>query len=234
MIIVVRGLLGTGKTLLLSYFGYIEKTYSIIGNFELKVKNYKKITVYELEDISEKLVLLDEAYELFDSRNSNSEENKFFTKNLGFISRKRKCTVIIGCQLDGSIDLRFRGIADLTIEALGYSEKEKGFVYVLKTRLGRSKTFVLKIEIAEKLFPLFNTYEIPNYSTPTIYEPKRLNKYINEVIKILVNEYGEKAFSLTKGMINDFMTDYGKALPSKKMIESVYSRLRRMKLEKEN
>jgi len=232
MIILVKGLLGTGKTLFLAYLGQKEKILSVFGNFSLKVKNYKKITPYDLEEITKGLILIDEAYSWLESRTSTKEENRYLTNRIGFNSRKRHLTIVLSAQLGSSIDVRFRELTDFEITALGYNPKVSGFVYRVYDRI-RYYNFVLPIEKAEELYKIYDTFEPETDSTPTIFEPKRLNDYIEKVLVVLENNFGDKTNNLTKGMINDFLIEKGKGVPSKKMIETIYSRLKRRKLQNE-
>lgn len=233
MIIVIRGLLGSGKTLFLTYLGNKEKKLKVYGNFTLKIKDYTKVTPYDLENIKQGLILIDEAYSWFDSRTSNKQENLYLTNRIGFNSRKRGLTIVISAQLEGSIDLRFRDLADIVITANGFNNKLDGFVYTLEDRI-KSYNLVIKKEHAEELFKIYDTYEPETDSIPTIFEPDRLNTYINKVVEVLVNEYEEKAYNLSKGVLNDFLINSGKGLPSRKVIEMVYNRLKRLKIEKTN
>ena len=234
MIILVNGLLGTGKTLFLVYLATIEKKLKIYSNFTLKVGNAKRITPYDLEEINKGLMLLDEFYAWAESRTSGKEANRYLTNRIGFNSRKRELTIVISAQLNSSIDLRFRELADVKVTALGFNPEEEGFIYEIKNRKTKTR-MILPFVKAEKLFPLYETLEPETDSLPTIYEPIRLNEFINKFIEILLNEYGTKAYSLSKGMMNDILIEKSKkGLPSRKLIDMVYFRLRRKKLEIEN
>ena len=230
MIILVSGLLGTGKTLFLSYLASIEKILKIYGNFTLKIEDYKRITPYDLEGITKGLILIDEAYSWLESRTSNKEENRYLTNRIGFNSRKRFLTIVLSAQLGTSIDVRFRELADFTVTALGYNPKVTGFVYRVYDRINYYN-FVLPLEKAEELFKIYNTYEPETDSPPSVFEPKRMNAYIEKVLLVLNNEFKQKTDKLTKGMIYDFLIEGGKGVPSKKIIDNIYSRLKRRKLQ---
>ena len=117
MIILLTGLLGTGKTLLLTYFADMEQLQQIFANYNIKVDNFKRVKPEELENITEGLLLIDEAYSWLESRTSGSTENKYLTNRIGFNSRKRGLTVIISAQVLSSIDVRFRKLAEFIIMA---------------------------------------------------------------------------------------------------------------------
>lgn len=230
MIIIVCGLLGTGKTLLLAYFASIEKKQKIYANFNLKLKNFKRISPQELENLFEGLIEIDEAYSWFDSRTSNSTENRYLTNRLAFNSRKRGLTVIISAQLLSSVDVRFRKLAEFVILSAGYNKKLDGFVYYITDRFA-TKRFILPMKIAEKLFKIYDTLEVETDSIPNEFEPDRLNKYLDSFVEIVEKEYGEKAYELSKNMINDILVKKGKTVPSRRIVEMIYARLKVKKLE---
>lgn len=119
MLLGVLGDLGSGKTLLLVYYGL--KTYhlhkgqrKIFANFHLKKLPYE----YEpdltgvLDYLKEGLLLADELWLYADSRRSASRKNAFVTKVLAK-SRKRDLDIFYTCQYWKSIDIRLRTFTDI-------------------------------------------------------------------------------------------------------------------------
>lgn len=235
MIILVCGLLGSGKTLLLTYFASLEKKTNIYANFNIKVPNFKRVSPSELENIIAGLLLIDEAYSWLESRTSGSIENRYLTNRVGFNSRKRELTVVVSAQILSSIDVRFRKLAEYIIMAMGYSKKYDGYVYYISDRV-TTRIFVLPMKTAKKLYKIYDTLEVESDSAPTEFEPDRLNEYINNFVELVEKEYGDKMYNFSKSMINDLILEKqkqgkNKIPPSRRTIERIYARIKRKKLE---
>lgn len=235
MLIVVEGDLGTGKTLLLSHYGEKETEVPVYPNYNLKVPMFeKKITPFEIESLNRGLVLLQGFYTWLDCRLSSSELNRYLTRDLVFNARKRELTVMVDYQIEDSIDKRFMKLVRLHIEAHGLSSDDSGFIYTYnymkRGKVLASKEKMLPFERAKKLFNLYNTYEPEQTHTPSVFEPNRLNKYVNAVIKFLQKYYDGKLSELTKVAINDILIEHKKSVPSRKVLDLIYSRIKRNKL----
>lgn len=232
MIIIVCGLLGSGKTLYLTYLASLEQKVPIYANFNIKVPKFKLVNPSELEHLTNGLIEIDEAYSWFDSRTSGSAENRYLTNRIAFNSRKRGLTVVVSAQLLSSIDVRFRTLAEIIVLAVGFNKKVNGFLYYVTDRFSTWK-FVIPFELAEKLFKMYDTLEIEKDSTPTEFEPDRLNKFLNNFVKIVEKEYGTKGYSFSRKVINDILLDKTKKPPSRKIVDMVHARLQRKKIELE-
>lgn len=232
MIILVCGLLGTGKTLFLTYLANLEKEQTVYANFNLKIKNFIRVSPNDLENLKKGLLIVDEAYSWLESRTSGSTENRYLTNRIGFNSRKRKFTVVLSAQILSSIDVRFRKLAEFIVLAVGFSRKEDGYVYYISDKFSVTR-FVLPLKMAERLYKLYDTFEVEEDSQPTTFEPERLNKYINEFVEIVLKDYGQKTYQLSKNMICDILLEQNKAIPSRRIVERVYARIKRLKLERE-
>lgn len=233
MLTIVEGDLGTGKTLLLSHYGDLEREVFVYPNYNLDVPKFKKkISPFDIENLYVGLVLLQGFYTWLDCRLSSSELNRYLTRDLVFNSRKRELNLIVDLQLEDSIDKRFYKLASLKIDAHGLCELpngKQGYVYtynsIKRGKIIGSKDKVLPLERAEYLYDIYNTYEPEKTIQPSMYEPERLNNYINKAVLVIRKLYPEK--DITKNMINDILLEKGKSIPSKRIIDLVYSRLKR-------
>jgi len=167
----------SGKTLRLVIEAFSEeyKDREIWGNFELRHPNYRKISILDLmEDIENKLILLDEMQNWFNSHNTFSIDNEFFTDLLHdcdkanvdlfgtshrFMSNeidfREGCHRIIKCEritprgnyLDFSKVRRVDDIRDFKFTTFSmYDERV----------IGKEK---MSYDIARAYFPLYNTSE---------------------------------------------------------------------------
>jgi hypothetical protein len=171
------GLMGSGKTLglvaILNEFfleGYEIQTFNVHTTFS-KDLDIDKIFNFELENC---VIGLSEAYTILDSRvNNNAERNIGY---FGLQSRKRNVEIVYDAQLMTSVDLRLRFVTDKVIfcqkdwdgefklnpETKKKEEIVRGFYYSCYDR-GEILTSVkyIPFDVAkEKIFPLYNTYEI--------------------------------------------------------------------------
>lgn len=228
MLMMIEGDLGTGKTLLLSYYGQKEIKVPVYTNYNLDVPKFKrKITPYDIEGLYEGLVLLQGFYAWLDCRLSSSELNRYLSRDLVFNSRKKRLMIMVDLQLEDSIDKRFKKLCKIVVEAKGLLPDESGFLYLYNIK-NRKKPVakVLPIEKAEKLFNIYDTEEPERTPTPSIFEKNRLNKYVNAVVKVIMNETGGK--NITKNGICEILLEHKKNIPPKKIIDLIYARLKRM------
>ena len=221
----VEGYLGSGKTLFLTFLGKAYPHRPIYANFDLKLNNVRKVAVEDLENLTEGLLLVDEAYLWLESRVSTSAINRYISYML-FQSRKRGFDVFISSQLSSAIDLRFRYLEDLRVYAVGFNPDKEAFRYLF-SGWGRLREFRLPLENAKKLFPLYDTMQYPEIA-PTVYEPKRYNKEVEKVVRRIMKEYNSPE-KLTKLMVRDYMLEKG--IFDAMIMEGVHARLKRRKLE---
>lgn len=223
----INGEPGSGKSLLLVLLAKMrEGKCPIYSNLTLKINGAKRIAIQDLENINTGLLLIDEAYGWLESRNSSSALNQYMSR-LIFQSRKRRLDLFSAEQLRSTIDLRMRDLSTLTILALGKNKNETAFEYAYVRNFTMNR-FVIPIKLAEKLYPLYDTYEFP--ATPSSsYEPTGMNKLINKRIKELRKRYKKKTMTLTKNMIKDYLIE-------KKQFEvglhdQIHARIKREALE---
>jgi hypothetical protein len=171
MLVGVFGDMGSGKTLYMTH--YCLKYYCDQGRYQSAQSNYHitspdpsrpvALLTHEhfktLENLTDALVIIDEAYLWLDSRRSASKANRDVSY-LVLQSRKRGFDILYAAQVRSSVDLRLRDLSEMWV----YCEKqENGFHY---TEIWRSSTIpkirerFLPRASAEKVFPYFDTREI--------------------------------------------------------------------------
>lgn len=220
----VTGYLGTGKTLFLSWLAWCQRDRDIYSNYSLELDNAEEISVEDLENVSEGLVLIDEAYLWMDSRLSNSEMNRYMSK-IVFQSRKRDMDIFFSSQLQRAVDLRFRHLQDFRAHALG-DDSDGDFAYILQSQ-GRLKRIWLERETVEKVFEIFDTKEYPE-EEPSKFESEAYDERVREISGELEERFDDTS-KLTKNMIKDILFERG--ITSKQILEGVYARLKRNRLE---
>lgn len=151
------GLPGSGKTLFLTILGYkaFWAKHKIMSNYKLAFPherlNLEKLSKFKISNV---LLLLDEAYNLVDSRRSTSLVNRL-ASYLVFQVRKRNISIAYSCQYFMSVDIRLR---NLTTHKIFCSKEKDGFYYTVDY-FGSVKEFFLPFERARPFFKLFNTNE---------------------------------------------------------------------------
>lgn len=190
MLILIVGLLGSGKTLLATILG---KLIHDIDEIPIK-SNYKTsfselvnpldIIGFELEDTT---LLLSELQTFLDSRRSGSKLNLcldyFFSQ-----SRKRRVNVIADSQLGRMVDLRYRDLADYYVLAQRIENNEIGFNYTI---------FIGAIPIRKVFIPEEKAKMFYNdYDTEEVISPFLLARVpIEEIRALLKNSPTKKAFT---------------------------------------
>lgn len=237
MFMIVEGNLGEGKTLLLSHYGEKERKVPVYTNYDLDVPNFeKKITPYDIEGLKVGLVLLQGFYTWLDCRMSGTELNKYLTRDFVFNARKRKLTIIVDYQVEDSVDKRFTKLAKVKVEPYGLLPDESGFLYTYryfsKGRCYKEKDRILPYSRAKYLFDLYNTDELEQTYTPSVFEPNRLNEFVNKFCSLIEKNY--KGERITMNLINDVLLENCKTtVPSQKIIKLIHSRLTRRKDKKQ-
>ena len=172
------GLLGSGKTLgmvLFTYIDYLEEDVKVYSNFKTsfsEMVNPLDLIDFELNDC---VLMLDELGSLFDSRNTNSRMNillsYFFMQ-----SRKKKVKIRYTSQLLGLVDKRGRDITDYRIlcRALPNTQNPERFSYTLFVGAHRLGAVTLSYEKAKE--ELFNLYDTEEVIIPLMMDRESLNK----------------------------------------------------------
>lgn len=157
MLIIILGNLGTGKTLLLTYFSTKSKR-NIFANFNINLERYNKLEVDTLLDLPNNIdVYLDEAYTWLESRVSGKGLNRYLSYIL-LQSRKRNLDIYCTAQLFSTLDKRFREKSDIIIFC---SKEKEGYLYRINDMNHYTqKSFLLNFKEAEKYYDLYDTYEI--------------------------------------------------------------------------
>lgn len=161
---IIIGRLGSGKTLLMTYLAFINQKRKIYSNYSLyfnrelwNIKDFDlSILLNKGKDIS--LVLIDEAYNYFEARLSNSIDN-ILGSDVLFQSRKKGMDIYLTLQELRTIDVRFRELSDIFIECLGYIEKYNCYKYRIYTENSNS-VLILPYEIYRIIYNLYDTYEV--------------------------------------------------------------------------
>lgn len=243
LLIFVNGPLGSGKTLLMTFFAYkYHKSTDIYSNYHLDLENAHDIGPHDVSQIREGLLLIDEAYTWIDSRESQDDLNKFMSKML-FQSRKRDMDIIISAQLTHSVDLRFRDLSDIIISAEGKRTKKGSdgveryaFKYLVDN--GRDvRTMFIVDKLCKILYDIYDTKEFPDQQeNVSEYEAKKTDDLIEKGLNIIKDEFGENAAELigkdlSKGVVKTTLLDNG--LKNKDVIGRVYYRLKGEKTKKQ-
>ena len=172
MFYLILGDYRSGKTLRLVLEGYDDKR-EVWGNFDLDIKDYRKIGVMDLTDLgNNKLLLLDEMQTFLDSRSSMSHDNLFITNVLDSVD-KRDVDIFGSVHLFSSVDIRFRQNVHRIIkcERIGKRKKEWGrledfrdFKYsTMNTYTGGINVKRLRYGKAIPYFELYKTQEKVKY-----------------------------------------------------------------------
>jgi hypothetical protein len=158
------GLLGSGKTLgmtIFSYLDYKEDGMKVYSNFKTtfsEMINPLDLLKFKLSDC---VLMLDELETIFDSRNSGSTINQLFSYFF-LQSRKKNVKIRYTAQMLDTVDKRGRYVSDFPIlcKALPTTLKPDRFVYVIHYGLQELGRVTLKLEKAKPFFEMYDTTEI--------------------------------------------------------------------------
>ncbi len=154
------GLLGGGKTLLMTIFGkatHLEgkKVYS-----NYKTSFGELVSPMDLVDRNEQLkncsLCLDELYAWIDSRTSGTTGNRLITY-FGLQTRKLDVNLFYTAQLIGSVDLRLRYITDIVVLC---ERRKKGFSYTFFYGYQPIKKVFMPEEKAGNFYNDYDTSEV--------------------------------------------------------------------------
>ena len=164
---------GSGKTFLLTYYATKFKR-TIYSNYELKLDNYIPLEIEDLLDMdkfNEGNILIDEAYNWFESRRSGSALNLLAT-TFTFQKRKRLLDVYLTEQLFSTIDKRVRELSNIIIQCktrINFEKDDFKFIYNDMDK-NLSYPFKIRYNIAKKYFDYYDTYEIQEIPNKSKYE----------------------------------------------------------------
>jgi len=209
MLTVVFGYMGSGKTLFLSALAKMSKK-KVVSNYNLSFP-HTKFSIYDFVNgkYNNCLVLIDEAYVYIESRLSGSLRNRYMSYML-FQARKKNIEILMSMQLTNSIDQRYRNLSDMSVFCNGVNRK--GFRYTIVNSKGRMVKMLMRYEVAEKIYPVFDTNEViasertPNESSLLLTTPER-KELVEKIAKEIL---GNNSIKITKNVIQDwvFSHDY--------------------------
>ena len=162
MLISAIGDVGSGKTLLATYLASKDER-PIYSNYKIKLPNYHDLKPEILSVINtSSLIIIDEAYTWLESRLSGRDIN-LYSSYILFQSRKRGLDIILTDQLDITIDVRYRMMTNFLVFC---QQTERGFEYTFQkmSRLlsYRPKKKMMPFSVAEKIYPLYDSWELIN------------------------------------------------------------------------
>lgn len=181
MLIAIFGKMGSGKTLIMSYYGqkYFKKKVPIYSNYNLlnsiEVNNKK-----DLLNIENGVICLDELWVSADSR--LWKDNVFLTHWI-MQTRKKNLIVFYTTQHFGQIDKRIRNATDKLIFC-EHMKKKKIFRYTILSGTTNNiiRSFKMTEKNAERFYNVYNSFQVikpllgvenRNYSTKNWkYTPK--------------------------------------------------------------
>jgi len=164
MLVAIIGGLGSGKTLVLTWYGYkmYSLGYKIYANYPIHFNHIPVEEPSKIEDLREGIFLGDELWSWMDSRTSLKEATRISSALL-LRSRHRKFDVIYTTQHFSQMDYRVRNITD-EFWLPEYHEHKK--ICVLRI-FDRSGTYLEGYKIyAPLVFPLYDSWG-------DLYEPKK-------------------------------------------------------------
>jgi hypothetical protein len=245
MLILVEATYGSGKTLLATNAALHEDC-PVYANYELDIPNYNPLVFSEIMSIDGKaLIIIDEAHMYINARRSGQPINVYLGQIL-FQSRKMDKDFILTDQLNRTVDVNFREMADFFIrcqrvdefgnpvmrpdqnDPLGFNDR---FTYSLFSKdgslLGR---WEFDYNYAKKyLFPIYKTKELISAQKDinkelTLVDPVDTEKATNDIIDGIQDELpGVPLKEISKGIIEDYVLTH--RYP-KIYVNKVYSRLK--------
>lgn len=209
MLVLVLGGLGAGKTLLLALIALMDDR-PIWSNFAIKDDRYNELTPSGIDTLDRSVALMDEGYVWIESRVSSSLINRIVSQVL-FQSRKRKTDIAVSAQLEKTLDVRFRDMADYIIVA---ERGENEFIYHVFEQGSDQEvgTMCIDYEDAPIIWDLYDTDQ--KISRTSIYQlaeiendPIVLNKLVEELADKIVAALPDQ--KIQGWMIEDFCLRLG-------------------------
>ena len=161
MLVIILGAKGSGKTLFATTRA-LKSIREVYANYRIDIKNYNHLEVMDLVDINNSVdIMIDEAYVWLESRISGFFLNRFLSYML-WQSRKRDIDMYLTAQKFRALDLRFREECDVIVKCKTRTNLKKDDFHfsILWIAENRVNNFTLSYKDAEKIFPLFDTYQI--------------------------------------------------------------------------
>jgi len=160
-LVLIVGGVGSGKTLLATIIASQWATPPVV-NYRVEFPaDQLDLNLLLTGKYQARLVVLDEAYVYLESRLSGRALNRALSYVL-FQSRKRALELILTAQLSSSLDIRFRSMVDVLVEA---SAGRDGFRYRATTfgsdwaGVQAERIFWLPYERASLFYPIYDTME---------------------------------------------------------------------------
>lgn len=214
VVISILGDVGSGKTLLSTYFALTDNR-PIYANYKIKMPSWHDLKPETLFTVrGGALVILDESYTWIESRLSGRPIN-IFTSYVMFQSRKREIDIIMTNQIARVIDARFRDMTNIEINCFAVPG---GFEYLVfrNTRFGmmHQETFFMPFEIAKIIYPYYDTWEeVDAVDSELLFKVSKdksgmVEKIDAHVVEILKSVPVEK---LTRGFVSDYCLRAGLA-----------------------
>lgn len=168
----IIGKKGAGKTLSASviayiYYKYLSKYgYSVYANYHLSFPYIPIKKISTIKDAEKGLLVIDEAYQIVDSRRASSGKNVLITTLLSK-ARKKGIRVLFIAQYFTTLDVRIRDDADTIIIVSIYEIDEKKkmpkklmWEVYIRNDLGELEFFnKFIVPVNEEMFKLYDSYE---------------------------------------------------------------------------
>lgn len=224
---------GTGKTLL-STILMCKEGKKIYANYQVKNPLWTKLEPWMLgESFNEPTSNgIDEASIWLESRTPGKKLDRYLSYIL-FQSRKEDRDFYLTMQLFGTIDLRFRELADYIIlaERENDNKKDGAFIYTILRRSNTNpqiKKLRLSYEKAQKWFPLFDTNEKipydPSLRTAVMTDKRQLLPEVDEIIEQYFDDI--HAGTVNKALVADRCLELGY---DKEFQDLIYNRIKSKK-----
>jgi hypothetical protein len=208
----------SGKTLWATIVALTERSYAIArgfeprpvyANYKIDIPNWHPLKPEKLFTIDKPtLVILDEAWAWLESRQSGTPIHLYMSYIL-FQSGKRGIDIILTDQIEGTIDTRYRQLLNYRVQCENLGEGI-GFIYYFqrRTKGGFTEPTVkfLPYEIAEKVFPFYNTFEIINP--------------IDESLLFKISDNKDDTVELVKGIVKEMLKKFPAGAWKLPMIEN--------------
>ncbi|GAG17436.1 unnamed protein product, partial [marine sediment metagenome] len=119
----VLGNIGSGKTLLLTYFAYCSER-DVYANFKIKIPNSHRLKTLGLDEIETNVdIFIDELHLNADSRTSNSVLNRYASYEASQ-QRHNQADMYVSDQFFHMIDKRFRDLTTVIVKCRCMGDKD--------------------------------------------------------------------------------------------------------------
>ena len=198
-LIAIVGEQGSGKTLTMTYFGYLafKKGFQIYTNYKI---NFKHVYIDKLEDIEKiksGIALMDELWTWLDARAPASKRNMYATQIFAK-TRKRGNVWYYTMQVSNMIDRRVRQYSDILVFPEVYLDKNN---IPYKVRLELYDKFYNRTAIEFNPKPILNMYDTKEEVAEMDYMEtleRIANKLKNDVIFLKLHTKGAKENYIAK------------------------------------